>query len=156
MCETLKDSVAPCHCSYMNETHICAFKEQTNCNGWQRVWTALGGLLHVCSSVVRQEMDFDKCGGRTRLCGSFGPNHNKWSWPLHNALPKRSVPIMLCCFAVVLCRKLIKWHFVLMMVYGSGSQSGRYRPLGGGGITEVGANKYERWKGALLSSQGGR
>ena len=32
----------------------------------------------------------------------------------------------------------------------------RYRPLGGGGITEVGANRYERWKGALLLSQGGR
>jgi hypothetical protein len=28
-------------------------------------------------------------------------------------------------------------------------------PLGGGGITEVGANRYERWKGALLLSQGG-
>jgi hypothetical protein len=41
------------------------------------------------------------------------------------------------------------------MVYISGSQSGRYRPLGGGGITEVGANRYERWKAALLSSQGG-
>jgi hypothetical protein len=27
-------------------------------------------------------------------------------------------------------------------------------PLGGGGITEVGANRYERWKGALLLSQG--
>ena len=39
--------------------------------------------------------------------------------------------------------------------YDSGSQSGRYRPLGGGGITEVGANRYERWKGALLLSQGG-
>jgi hypothetical protein len=38
--------------------------------------------------------------------------------------------------------------------YTSGSQSGRYRPLGGGGITEVGANRYERWKWALLSSQG--
>jgi hypothetical protein len=36
----------------------------------------------------------------------------------------------------------------------SGSQSGRYRPLGGGGITELGANRYERWKGALLLSQG--
>jgi hypothetical protein len=41
------------------------------------------------------------------------------------------------------------------IVYISGSQSGRYRPLGCGGITEVGANKYERWKGALLLSQGG-
>jgi hypothetical protein len=41
------------------------------------------------------------------------------------------------------------------IVYSSGSQSGRYRPLGGGGITEVGANRYERWKGALLLSQGG-
>jgi hypothetical protein len=26
---------------------------------------------------------------------------------------------------------------------------------GGGGITEVGATRYERWKGALLLSQGG-
>ena len=28
-------------------------------------------------------------------------------------------------------------------------------PKGGGGITEVGANGYDRWKGALLLSQGG-
>jgi hypothetical protein len=28
-------------------------------------------------------------------------------------------------------------------------------PWGGGGITEVGANRYERWKGALLLSEGG-
>jgi hypothetical protein len=28
-------------------------------------------------------------------------------------------------------------------------------PKVGGGITEVGANRYERWKGALLLSQGG-
>jgi hypothetical protein len=28
-------------------------------------------------------------------------------------------------------------------------------PNVGGGITEVGANRYERWKGALLCSQGG-
>jgi hypothetical protein len=42
-----------------------------------------------------------------------------------------------------------------LTVYSSGSQSGRYRPLGGGGISEVGANRYERWKGALLLSQGG-
>jgi hypothetical protein len=41
------------------------------------------------------------------------------------------------------------------MLYTSGSQSGRYRTLGGGVITEVGANRYERWKGALLLSQGG-
>jgi hypothetical protein len=41
------------------------------------------------------------------------------------------------------------------MLYTSGSQSGQYRPLGGGGITEVGANRYERWKEALLFSQGG-
>ena len=39
--------------------------------------------------------------------------------------------------------------------YSSGSQSGRYRPMGGGGITEVGANRDGRWKGALLLSQGG-
>jgi hypothetical protein len=39
--------------------------------------------------------------------------------------------------------------------YSSGSQSGWYHPLGGGGITEVGANRYERWKGALFLSQGG-
>jgi hypothetical protein len=44
---------------------------------------------------------------------------------------------------------------VLHNLHTSGSQSGRYRPLGGGGITEVGANSYERWKGALLLSQGG-
>jgi hypothetical protein len=43
-------------------------------------------------------------------------------------------------------------QFHLML---GGSQSGRYRPLGGGGFTEVGANRYERWKGALLLSQGG-
>jgi hypothetical protein len=41
-----------------------------------------------------------------------------------------------------------------MFLYISGSQRGRYRPLGGGGITEVGANRYERWKGALLLTQG--
>jgi hypothetical protein len=28
-------------------------------------------------------------------------------------------------------------------------------PPGGGGITEVGANRFEMWKGALLLSQGG-
>ena len=28
-------------------------------------------------------------------------------------------------------------------------------PKVGAGITEVGANRYERWKGALLLSQGG-
>jgi hypothetical protein len=39
------------------------------------------------------------------------------------------------------------------MLKDSGSQSGQYRPLGGGGITEVGANSYERWKGELLLSQ---
>jgi hypothetical protein len=27
--------------------------------------------------------------------------------------------------------------------------------MGGGGITEVGAYRYERWTGALLLSQGG-
>jgi hypothetical protein len=43
----------------------------------------------------------------------------------------------------------------VMFLYISGSQSGRYRPLGGGGITEVGANRYERRKGELLLSQGG-
>jgi hypothetical protein len=42
----------------------------------------------------------------------------------------------------------------LAMVYHSGYQSGRYRPLGGGVITEAGASSYERWKGALLLSQG--
>jgi hypothetical protein len=41
------------------------------------------------------------------------------------------------------------------MCYTCGSQSGRYCPLGGGGITEVGANRYERFKEALLLSQGG-
>jgi hypothetical protein len=29
-------------------------------------------------------------------------------------------------------------------------------PWGGGGITEVGANRHKRWKGPLLLSQGGR
>ena len=59
-----------------------------------------------------------------------------------------------------LCDKLtgsdsLYWSDKIMSsLYTSGSQSGRYRPLGGGGITEVGANRYEGWKGALLLSQG--
>jgi hypothetical protein len=44
--------------------------------------------------------------------------------------------------------------FEVTLAYTSGSQSGRYGPLGGDGIFEVGANRYERWKGALLISQG--
>ena len=29
--------------------------------------------------------------GRTRLCGNFGPNHNKWLWPLRVVLQERHV-----------------------------------------------------------------
>ena len=56
---------------------------------------------------------------------------------------------------MVNCEELIGTTEYLTL-YTSCSQSERYRPLGGGGITEVGANRYERWKGALLLSQGGR
>jgi hypothetical protein len=49
----------------------------------------------------------------------------------------------------------VRPHARDLIIYTSGSQSGRYRPLGGGGFTEVGDNRYERWKGALLLSQGG-
>jgi hypothetical protein len=47
------------------------------------------------------------------------------------------------------------WVSIMKILYISGSQSGRYLPLGGGGITEVSANRYDRWKGALILSQGG-
>jgi hypothetical protein len=141
-----------CHCKYLR------FKTQINTNNnyvcakarWSLSRHALSDrmcALSPCNLQERTTRCLTLCTQLEWLCTQF-------EWLCTQS--QHTATLFSCSSArVAVYTVTTHSHPLLLFVYASGSQSGRYRPLGCGGITEVGANRYERWKGALLLSQGG-